>query len=101
MSEFTQPDHITEEVRNFVVENFLFGQSSAVPDDEASLLENGVIDSTGVLELVSFLEEHFQVQVEDEELVPENLDSLRRLSDFVRRKRAANEDPNGAGTDVS
>ncbi len=81
-------DHITQEVRNFVVENFLFGQSSAVPDDEASLLESGVIDSTGVLELVAFLEDHFQVRVEDAELLPENLDSLRRLSDFVRRKRA-------------
>ena len=78
MSESTQQDDVTEEVRNFVVENFLFGQSSAVPDEEASLLENGVIDSTGVLELVSFLEEHFQVHVEDTELVPENLDSLRR-----------------------
>ena len=92
MSESTQADQIADEIRNFVVENFLFGQTSAIPDEDASLLETGVIDSTGVLELVSFLEERFEVRVEDTELVPENLDSLRRLSDFVRRKQAENED---------
>lgn len=92
MNEFVPHDQIAQEVRDFVVENFLFGQASAVPDDDASLLENGVIDSTGVLELVAYLEEHFQVRVEDAELVPENLDSLRRLSDFVRRKRAQLKD---------
>ena len=91
MSEFTQQDSIAEEIRDFVVENFLFGQSSAIPDEDASLLETGVIDSTGVLELVTFLEERFQVHVDDTELVPENLDSLRRLSNFVRRKQAENE----------
>ena len=91
MSEFAQTDQIGDEIRNFVVENFLFGQASAVPDEDASLLETGVIDSTGVLELVSFLEERFEVRVEDTELVPENLDSVRRLSDFVRRKQVENE----------
>jgi acyl carrier protein len=92
MNEFTRTDPIADEVRHFVVENFLFGQTSAVPAEDASLLETGVIDSTGVLELVAFLEERFDVRVEDTELVPENLDSLRRLSDFVRRKQAENED---------
>ncbi len=92
MSESIQQDDVIEEIRQFVVENFLFGQSSAIPDEDASLLENGVIDSTGVLELVSFLEEQFQVQVEDTELVPENLDSLRNLSGYVRRKRTENKD---------
>jgi acyl carrier protein len=101
MSESTQQVSIIEEIRRFIVDNFLFGQTSAVPDDDASLLENGVIDSTGVLELVSFLEENFQVQVEDAELVPENLDSLRCLSDFVRRKQAGSEDPGRAATNVS
>ena len=92
MNEFVPQDRIAQEIRDFVVENFLFGQASAVPDDDASLLENGVIDSTGVLELVAYLEEHFQVRVADAELVPENLDSLHRLSDFVRRKRAQLKD---------
>ena len=61
----------TETVRNFVVENFLFGDSSGIESDGASFLDNGIIDSTGVLELVTFLEETFDITVEDEELIPE------------------------------
>jgi acyl carrier protein len=54
--------------------------------DEDSLLENGIIDSTGVLELVAFVEEKFQISVEDEELVPENFDSIRKIASFIQRK---------------
>jgi acyl carrier protein len=74
-------------VRKFVVENFLFGDSSTLNDD-TSFLEDGVIDSTGILELVFFLEETYGIKVEDDELLPENLDTLRNIEAFLERKTA-------------
>lgn len=74
-----------ESIRGFVRDNFLFGQEISFSDD-ASLLDQGLIDSTGVLELVAFLEEEFGIAVEDEELVPENLDSIDNLMLFIERK---------------
>lgn len=76
---------IGSEIRDFVVTNFLFGKGDDLRDDE-SLLENGVIDSTGVLELVSYLQERFDMRIEDDEIVPANLDSIRNLVEFVGRK---------------
>jgi acyl carrier protein len=72
-------------VRNFIVEKFLFEDDGSLSNAD-SFLENGVIDSTGVLELVAFLEETFGFQMEDDEVVPENLDSIRSASSFVERK---------------
>jgi acyl carrier protein len=72
-------------VRTFIVENFLFGQSDGLKDDQ-SFLESGIIDSTGILQLVAFLEKTFKVQVKDEELVPENLDSLHSIAGFLQSK---------------
>ncbi len=74
------------ELRQFIVENFLFGKEDAPLANTDSLLELGIIDSTGVLELVSFLEQKYGFTIQDEELVPENLDSIDRLVQFVRRK---------------
>jgi acyl carrier protein len=76
---------IDEQIRSFVDDNFLFGQGDDLANDD-SFLENGIIDSTGVLELVTFLEERFTIQIADEELVPNNLDSVTRLVDFVESK---------------
>ena len=76
----------TQTVRNFVIDNFLFGDSSGLDGDSASFLENGIIDSTGILELVSFLEETFGIKVEDEELIPENLDSINNVVGYLKRK---------------
>ena len=73
------------ELRKFIVENFLFGQSVAFTDDD-SLQEKDIIDSTGVLELVAYLEDTWQVKVDDSELLPENLDSVNRLASFIERK---------------
>jgi acyl carrier protein len=73
------------QIRNFIVENFLYGQDDGFGED-VSLLEKGIIDSTGVLELVSFLEDRFAISVEDEELVPANFDSLSRLAAYVSKK---------------
>jgi acyl carrier protein len=76
-----------QEIREFVVTNFMFGQGGDTLLDHTSFLDNGVIDSTGVLELVAFLEERYGVSVEDREIVPANLDSIANLVGFIERKR--------------
>lgn len=78
------PD-IEREVRIFVVTNFLFGQPLELRAED-SLLGAGVIDSTGVLELVDFLEEQYAIKVEDEEVIPGNLDSVKNIATYVARK---------------
>jgi len=77
---------IIEELRAFVIENFLFGQSDVPLSDDTSFLANGIIDSTGLLELISFMERHYDIKLADDELIPDNLDSLDRLARFVFRK---------------
>lgn len=72
-------------IRDFIIENFLFGNDDGLQDD-TSFLEEGIIDSTGVLELVTYLEETFDIQVDDEELIPENLDSINNVADYLERK---------------
>ncbi len=74
------------DLRQFIVENFLFGKVDVPLANTDSLLEQGIIDSTGVLELVSFLEQKYGITIQDEELVPDNLDSIDRLVRFVSRK---------------
>ncbi len=75
-------------VRNFIEENFLFREDRAHIGDGESLIEAGLIDSTGVLELVAFLEGEFALRMTDAEIVPENLDSIRSIVTFVEGKRA-------------
>lgn len=77
---------IAEQVRNFITENFLFGEEKKVADTD-SFLENGIIDSTGVLEVVSFVEDTFNIKVKDEEMIPENLDSISNLVNFINKKQ--------------
>ncbi|HPF70492.1 MAG TPA: acyl carrier protein [Candidatus Krumholzibacteria bacterium] len=78
-----------DKVRAYIIENFLFGDAEPLADDTMSLLDGGIIDSVGVMELVAFLEQEFGVKVADEELVPENLDSVANLVGFIGRKQAA------------
>ena len=75
-------------LREFIKANFLFGREDSFSDDD-SFLELGIIDSTGVLELVTFVESTYGVAIEDEELVPENLDSVNSLVHFIESKRQA------------
>ena len=75
----------TKDLKEFIEKTFLFGQEITFSDDD-SFLEMGIVDSTGVLELVMYLEEHFNITVDDDELVPENLDSINSLVAFVNRK---------------
>lgn len=77
-------------MRTFIVDNFLFGQQDAPLANDESFLEAGIIDSTGVLELVAFLEQKYGISVEDEDLMPANLDSVERLVQFVERKMNGN-----------
>lgn len=81
-------------IRGYLIESFLLGDDTGFDDDE-SLLDSGIIDSTGVMEVVAFLEEHFSIAVDDEELIADNLDSVNRLARFVAHKLAAGS--NGAG----
>jgi len=78
-----------EKVREYIIENFLFGDAGPLVDDTMSLLDGGIIAAVGVMELVAFLEQDFGLQVSDEELVPENLDSVANLVGFIDRKQAA------------
>jgi acyl carrier protein len=75
-------------LRTFIQENFLFGRAADFSDDD-SFLEMGLIDSTGVLELVNYLEETHGIRVDDDDLVPENLDSINRIVRFVEFKQQA------------
>jgi acyl carrier protein len=76
---------VQSEIRAFVIQNFTFGREDAIGDDE-SFLDAGIIDSTGVLELVGYLESRFGITVADEDLVPANLDSVARVAMFVEQK---------------
>ncbi|MGB9700951.1 MAG: acyl carrier protein [Thermodesulfobacteriota bacterium] len=79
---------LKEEVLRFIRENFIFDEAEKLHEND-SLLEKGIIDSTGVLELVAFIEEKYKITVEDEELIPENLDSINRIAEFISRKLKA------------
>ncbi|HQG31145.1 MAG TPA: acyl carrier protein [Deltaproteobacteria bacterium] len=71
---------------DFIKENFIMGRSDVVLDPEQSLIESGIMDSTGVLELVEFLEATYGIHIEDEELVPENLETVLNIVGFLKRK---------------
>lgn len=72
-------------IKQFIIENFLFGNDEGLKDD-TSFLEEGIIDSTGILELVNYLEEEFEISVDDEELIPENLDSINNVTAYLTKK---------------
>ena len=77
---------LRDQIRGFVLQTFLFTDDPNELGDEESFLDRGIIDSTGVLELVMYLEDEFDLTVSDEELTPENFDSVARVSSFVRQK---------------
>jgi len=78
--------NIEQELRHFVIDIFLFGRENDHLSNDDSFLEEGIIDSTGVLELVSFLERNFEIKIQDRELVPDNLDSINKLVRFLEEK---------------
>ena len=80
---------VRAEIRQFILENYLLTRDDPSLGDSDSLTGRGILDSTGALELVMHLEERYGVTVQDEELHPDNLDSIDRISAFIERKRAA------------
>jgi len=80
---------IEEKIRIFIQDNFLLGDKNKVIKEDESFLQGGIIDSTGVLELVNFIEETYKIKVEDEELIPENLDSIKNLVAYIKRKNGS------------
>jgi acyl carrier protein len=79
---------IESQIKTYILENFLFSDNGYELAEDASFLEEGIVDSTGVLELVMFVEETFNITVQDEEIVPENFDSVGQLAAYIHRKAA-------------
>jgi len=77
---------IETQIKNFIFENFLIGQSSHGIKNDISFLDEGIIDSTGILELVAFIEDTYGIVFEDEELIPDNLDSINNIMAYLKRK---------------
>lgn len=78
-----------EKLRRFILENYLFSDDPSLLDDNDSFMDKGILDSTGILELIFFLEEEFKIQVGENDMVPENLDSISRLLSYLDVKAAA------------
>ena len=76
-------------IREYILENYLFTDDQSALADDDSFLDKGILDSTGILEVIYFLEEEFGIKVEDHEMVPENLDSVARIGRYLRGKQAA------------
>ena len=77
---------IRDAIRGYIVENYLLGDDEGL-DTEESLLDAGIVDSTGVVELVAFIESMFGIDIDDDEMVADNFDSIDRLTQFVLKKR--------------
>ena len=78
--------NLEETIRHFIIENFIFDGNGDQMDNAQSFLETGIIDSTGMLELVSFIEEHYQIKMDDDELIPDNLDSVNNVVNYITSK---------------
>lgn len=90
---------LVSHLRSYIDETFLFGAKTEYADDD-SFMDNGIIDSTGVLELIAHLEATFDFKVQDEDLVPENLDSISGLTRFINRKQGASNESSSGQTTV-
>ncbi len=75
-----------DQIRTYIMENILLGSADQSIADDDSFLEKGIIDSTGILELVAFVEDEFDIEVGDEELIPDNFDSIEKLAVYTRGK---------------
>ena len=80
-------DSVEEKVSRYIADNILFSRNGYPHPLDASFLENGIIDSMNVLELVMFVEENYKLKVADEDIVPDNFDSVTLLAQFIRRKQ--------------
>lgn len=87
---------IKAQIKDFIVENYLFGDDEGL-EENTSFLDEGIVDSTGILELIEYISEEFSITVEDEELIPENLDSINNVTAFIGRKTGQAESVAAAG----
>jgi acyl carrier protein len=81
---------IKEKIRRYMISNFLFGDEAKMIANNISFLESGIIDSTGILEVIQFIEEHYNIEIGQDDLVPENLDSIDNIVVFIQRKLSGN-----------
>lgn len=81
---------IEREIKTYILENYLFTDDDSQLSSSDSFLEKGILDSTGILEVIYFIEDEYKLKVEDDEMIPDNLDSVERLVDFVNRKQGMN-----------
>ena len=79
---------IKSNITSYIEKNFLFGLSDKSLNENDSFLDKGIIDSTGILEIVSYVEEEFGIEVKDEELIPDNFDSVNNLAEYIARKNS-------------
>jgi acyl carrier protein len=75
-----------QKIRNYILENYLFSENQSDLDNSDSFLNKGILDSTGILEVIYFLEDEYEIKIEDEEMIPENLDSVNNILAFLKRK---------------
>lgn len=80
---------IANELRCFIVDNYLYGQADGWLTEDTSFLESAILDSTGILELIGFIQERFRIRLEDEEIIPDNFDSIRKVTSFLTTKLEA------------
>lgn len=76
---------VSEKIKEFIIDNFLFGESNHF-DENTNFFEKGILDSTGIIELVSFIEQTYNISVDDEELVTENFSNLNRITNYIHSK---------------
>jgi acyl carrier protein len=81
---------IEDQIKDYIAKNLLFSDNGFPYDDNVSFLDEGIVDSVGVMELVSFVEDDFGVQVEDLDITPENFDSVNKIAAYIRRKNNLN-----------
>ena len=79
---------VEQKIRDYILDNYLFTDDQSALSNDDSFLDKGIIDSTGIMEVIFFLEEDFGIQVEDDEMVPENLDSVKNLVAYIAKKTA-------------
>lgn len=90
MTAITRTEPLEAQIRDFIARNLLYDAEGFAYSDDASLLREGIIDSLGIVELVEFVQTRFKVKVDQQEVVPENFDSVARLAAFMRRKQQGN-----------
>ncbi len=81
---------VAQILRNFVIDNFLYADRDTQLNDDDSFSDKGIVDSTGVLELITYVESEFGIRVSDEEIIPDNFDSLEKLTRYIQTKRSGN-----------